>query len=447
MRKMKGGRISLACTLRKADGNCPGRASCNEDGTNARVTTLHTHAGNPTFKKKRELRKSILDRCRTNDPSSFRDIVEQEGDGYSRRVKMSNNHNSLRSAMRRARLEKFPKIPGSLSALGEALRKRKNRHITRSKDGKDNLFFGAVGSSRRETRSIIFMSRRQLACLRKAKKLFADGTWDARPSTPKSRQVFSISTCTKNRRVLPLAVVLMQSRSNAAYDKLFTVLRDNGCNPRVVHTDFEIAQYSSWKRVFGRQLRVEGCLYHYVVRLRKRAKKLRLSALLKRNAVANSIVRSCNALPLLPHYRFEEGLATIKRRARRAGLQIQLAQFFQYMEYTWAPRRKIVSVYHSTDRTNNVAESWNKTLTMTVKQKSPNVWLFIDALVKLEERYAQDIFNVRHGRPANRLRKSSAVRNDQVIRELTGSLNADDISISQFLRQASYRMQNVWNPV
>ncbi|KAK3933185.1 30S ribosomal protein S2 [Frankliniella fusca] len=443
-RVMSGGRLSLACTLK---GRCPGRASCKADLSDGRITTPHNHRGDRSFKQKRELRKAILDRCRMKDPCSFRDIVEQESEGYSRAIKMANHHNSLRSAMRRARLQRFPKVPGTLTDLGKVLRKRKNRHITRSRDGRHNLFFGAVGSGRAKTRSLIFMTRRQLARMRKSRKLFADGTWDARPSKPKSRQVFSISTCTKDRRVLPLAVVLMESRTEAAYHKLFSTLRDHGCNPRVVHTDFEAAQYNMWKSVFGRQLKVEGCLFHYVVRLRKKAKKLRLTTLLKRNHAANSIVRSCNAVPLLPHNRIEEGLATLKLKARRAGLGRHLQPFFQYVEATWVPRRRILSVFNSNDRTNNVAETWNKTLTLAVKQKSPNIWLFIDALLKLEERFAQDLYNVRHGRPVNRLRKSSAVRNDRVIKQLTMSLLAEDKSMSRFLQRASYRMQNVWNPI
>lgn len=444
-RVMNGGRLSLTCTERN-DG-CPGRASLKPDLTAGRVTTPHNHRGDRSFKKKRELRRAILNRCKSKDPSSFRDIVEQESEGYSRAVKLANQHNSLRTSMRRARLQRFPKIPGTLTALGEALRKRRNRHITVSRDKRHNLFFGAVGSHIRKTRSIIFMSRRQLARLRTARKLFADGTFDARPSKPKSRQVFSICTCTKDRRVLPLAVVLMQSRSQAAYEKLFSTLRNYGCNPRVVHTDFEVAQYNSWKNVFGQQLKVEGCLFHYVVRLRKKARKLGLARLLKNDRVANSIVKSCNALPLLPHRRMQEGLDTITRRARRRGLHRRLQLFLQYVQNTWIPRRRIASVCHSTDRTNNVSETWNKTLTLRVKQKSPNVWLFIDSLVKLEETYAQDIFNIRNGKPANRLRKSSAVRNDAAIRQLTGSLNAGDITLSRFLIAASYRMENVWMPI
>lgn len=450
MKVMKGGRISLACTLRKRAGSCPGRCSCNPDGTQARVTTPHNHDGDPSYKLQRKLRKAILDRCKSKDPTSYRDIVEQEGQGYSRKVKAANDHITLRSSMRRARLHRFPsKIPETLNELAEVLRKKKYRKLTASQDEKDNVFFGAVGSSRAKTRSLIFMSKRQLKRLRRARKLFADGTWNSRPSKPQSRQVFMISTCTGHRRGFPLAVVLMQSKSKAAYEKLFTTLRDVGCAPLIVHTDFEEAQYSAWKNVFGPQLKVEGCLYHYVVRLRKKAtsKKLSLSKLLVNNARADSIVRSCNALPLLPHYRMREGLSTIWLRARRNGLLRRLRPFLQYIKNTWLPRRRIVSVCFSEDRTNNVSESLNHTFNLIVKQRRPNVWLFTDAVVRFEERFAQDLYNLHKGKPVNRWRKTSAVNNDMAITRLTARLTAGDISMSSFLKQASFRMQNVWKPV
>ncbi|XP_034233004.1 uncharacterized protein LOC117640562 [Thrips palmi] len=448
-RTMNGGRVSLECTInRKSTGaRCPGRASCNNRGTELKVTTPHNHAGSKSFKEKRQLRSAILDRCRTRDPSAYHEIVAQESQGYPRRIRVGNDHNTLRSAMRRARLSRYPKIPSTISELGELLRKRKNRQITRTQDGRQNIYFGSVGSSRRKTRCVIFMSKRQQARLRRAKKLFADGTWDARPSKPNSRQLFTISTCTKDKRGLPLAFVLMQSRTQPAYEELLSTLRDCGCDPRVVHTDFEVAQYNAWKTVFGRQLRVEGCLYHYVVRLREKAKKLRLAQLLKRNRRADSIVKSCNALPLLPSHRIRKGLATIERRARRNGLHGQLAPFFQYMRTTWIPRRNIMSVCYSEDRTNNISESLNHALSLAVKQRRPNIWLFIDALVRLEERLAQDLYNLRRGKRVNRLRKTSAVMNDDVIRQMTGSLNTGDISLTTFLKQAAYRVENVWNPV
>ncbi|KAJ1519031.1 hypothetical protein ONE63_011362 [Megalurothrips usitatus] len=347
--------------------------------------------------------------------------------------------------MRRARLERYPKIPATLSELGALLRDKGGRGLTRTKDGADNIFRGAVGSSARKTRSIIFMSKRMRRYLRRAKEIFVDGTWKSRPAKPDSSQLLSIS-CLVEGRIVPLVLVLMQRRTKSAYVKLLETLRDMGLNPDSVHTDFEGPLYESFRTVFP-DIETLGCLIHFVRCLKNKAKKLKLTRFLRRTPLASRIVRCCNALPLLPADNIRTGLLTVVRAAKQYGVFRRLKGFLKYVKDVWASKPDVLSVFEEANRTNNVAESWNRTLRLAVKVKRPNIWIFLDALVRLEDRTQVDLYMLRRGMTPRRLRAAKAVSNDSRIKLLTRQLMTDQISMMEFLRFASYRTAGVWNPL
>lgn len=65
---------------------------------------------------------------------------------------------------------------------------------------------------------------------------------------------------------------------------------------------------------------------------------------------------------------------------------------------------------------------------------------YVDGFIRLEEEACQNIYCMKKGIATGRPRKVSALRNDDAIQKLTRLLLLGHISISDFLRQASFRI-------
>ncbi|KAJ1531333.1 hypothetical protein ONE63_000017 [Megalurothrips usitatus] len=277
----------------------------------------------------------------------------------------------LRSSIRRSHLSRYPKLSKDLTRLARVLRQREHRRITITKDGMDNIFYGTVGSLPRRTRCVIFMSKRMKNILRTAKRIFAGGTFKVRPAKPKSSQVFSICVLWRGH-IIPICVLLMASRRTPAYVRLFEALWDCGLNPSKIHTDFESPMYKAFQTVFP-EAQVLGCVTHNVRRLRDKVKILRLTCYVRDSEWAARIVRCCGAIALLPPGMMRRGLLVLFRQAKAQGVWRSLKEFLLYVKNT--SLKDVLSVFLAKHRTNNVSESWNRSLvTRSVKILSHGIF-------------------------------------------------------------------------
>ncbi|XP_026282208.2 uncharacterized protein LOC113209080 isoform X3 [Frankliniella occidentalis] len=416
---------------------CPGRAVASKDWKSLTISTDHTCMPNYNFCKVRKLRQAIIARCSSRDTTRPKTIVSQESECYSRDIRLQCSAKILRSAIRRARMRVVPRLPHTLSQLDEVLRSEQFKHLTMTKSGDGYLYAGSCGSARMRSRCLIFQSptMKEIMCT-SAKEVFADATWDGRPSCPNSSQVFSMTTLLNNQ-ILPLCVCLMESKSEHTYTILLQAIKElnPGFKPDKIHTDFEFAEYNSFKKIFVDAI-VEGCLYHYSNNLSAQANKLGLARFIAANETIDSLVRSCLAIPLVPTPRIPEALAAVMTRASEENFYRVLDPFFKYVyeEYI-AKRTHVLSVYGSENRTNNVAESWNNSLQLAMNVRRPNVFNFI-------KQAAQDYFDINRGENTTRGRKVSALVNDARICNLTRLLDRNQITMSNFLRNASRTLEN-----
>ena len=129
----------------------------------------------------------------------------------------------LRSSMRRARLENRPLIPRSLKDFHKVLRQKKYRALSRTLDGKDNIYAGRAGSASEKTISLVFVTRRMRKYMRKVKKLFCDATFSPVPRGLRASQVWTLSSIRRHHVSMFLAahwnagvcsVSLLCTRSN-----------------------------------------------------------------------------------------------------------------------------------------------------------------------------------------------------------------------------------------
>ncbi|KAK3918472.1 Protein CbxX, chromosomal [Frankliniella fusca] len=469
-RDLKNGTRSLRC-IRWYRDKCRGRAVLSRNRLSLRISSEHTICG-PDYDlwEIRKLREAILSRCATRDTTRAKAIVAQEGESYERRIRAYCSAKILRSAIRRARMKKFPRIPKDLSGLEQILTSHEFRHLSLSKQGDGFLFAGACGSAITHSRCLIFQSTKQRDIMATVTEVFADSTCDGRPAVPPSSQVFSITTLV-NDQIIPLCVCLMERKSGHTYKILLQSIKTLNplFHPRVIHTDFETAEYSAFMEVFD-NVTVEGCLFHFsnvswyyqlllfcqfcglvLVMFRNdvfqnvssQARTLGLSRHIAASRICDSLVRSCLAIPLVPTNQLRDVLSEVMSRAVEENLETTLRPFFKYIYEEYIIKREhVLSVCGSENRTNNVSESWNNTLQQAMLVRRPNVFKFLSGLRNLEEQARQDYYDItEEGQDTTRGRKVSAISNDRRIMNWTLLLRRGQISMADFLRNASRTLE------
>ncbi len=203
----------------------------------------------------------------------------------------------------------------------------------------------------------------------------------------------------------------MECKSYEAYRAVLLHLQEVAprFRPRIVMADFERAQQAAWVDVY--HCIVRGCYIHFVrvsethfvpvsftvpktcltihflyQNVGKKSKKHGLTKqLLSHEPELRSIVRSFNAIPLLPHEEMHHGVMVLIRRAMRANVIHHLFGFLAYFIRTWmiGQNYEILSVYNQGHRTNNACEAANRILRLETGPHHPNVWNSIRKFSKI----------------------------------------------------------------
>ncbi|KAJ1531321.1 hypothetical protein ONE63_000005 [Megalurothrips usitatus] len=190
------------------------------------------------------LRSKILDRCLSKDPTKVSLIVEQE---RQRKERSKNMANRLRTSTWRARTRHLSQVPKNVSELDSVLGSDEWRHLSLTNDGSGLMYQGRCGSSfKKKTKCLIFMSASMKKCLKRAKTVTCESTWDGKTSLPNCSQMFSMVT--------------------------------------------------KWDQ------------QHYSSRVSGHARKLKLANLIIGSIIFRPITRSCQAIPLLPQEMLQHGL-------------------------------------------------------------------------------------------------------------------------------------------
>ncbi|KAJ1528957.1 hypothetical protein ONE63_007325 [Megalurothrips usitatus] len=432
---------------------CQGTAKIEitADGTEWTNLRPHTCAPNATHRQVLHLRQEILRQAVDNfnrpyePPAALVDRVRAGWPDPNAAAQVPPCR--MRSAIYRAQNRLYPRVPVSIYHLGFLLNDNQWQHLTSTICGTDNIFGGVVHGPDGST-SVVFVSRRIRVYMRRARLVFCDGTFGSRPNIPQSSQVLQICSVVNNT-VMPLVQVLMNSKSQEAYEAVLRHLRNTipGFNPQTVMTDFEAGLQNAWREVY--HCHVHGCYWHYCRAVLRKVKELRLRPHMQQNRNLRSIIRSMLALPLLPTNLIIRGYRTLMVEAQRTGLLGLLNELFQYWTDTWAAPHvfQSLSVYGLRHRTNNVCESANRLLRSKTGAHRPGLWHFLSALRRNEHCTFLKLRAALMGIPASRCRKVSAVNNDTNIRNYNLQLFRGHISINRFLHLASLRVLRVFDAI
>ncbi|KAK3907416.1 RuBisCO large subunit-binding protein subunit alpha, chloroplastic [Frankliniella fusca] len=408
-RVMNGRRISMRCVewwMLK----CPGRCSVSSAYTEFRQTTRHNHDPVKHRIQARAFRHVLMERCRSGDHTGYKRMYNQE----RRRLKISRQAASrmplvtLRPSMRRARLENRPQIPRSIKELDKILSRRRYRKLSCTIDGKDNVYAGRAGSASQKTISALFVSRRMLRYMNKSRRvqsIFCDATFCPVPRGMKANQLFTISTI-RQHHVIPLVRVLMRRRTTASYTAALEKIKKlaPGFQPKKIMSDFERAEQNALEMAFP-NAQLHGCLFHYAKAIGCKARKLGMSRIIKSSRMVRRLIRWLSCLPLLPCDKIKKGFKIVCKEAVRKGVASGMLGILRYWARYWLPKVHILSV---------------------------------NAVIDMEDSTFQDIYILKKGRQANRIRSVSAVANDRTVTALTTDLAEGHISVREFLKTASF---------
>ena len=191
--------------------------------------------------------------------------------------------------------------------------------------------------------------------------------------------------------------------------------------PTQLIADFEDAPAAAFRTVFGDQLAISGCWFHYAQAVIRRMKKLGLQEAYKTQEQSQLAFRCILSLPLLPVSDIEPGFGDLKTLDIDDAASKQLMQqLLRYVDRQWLKKASIgptrLSVRDNTSRTNNAMESFHAALRQRVKVAHPNLYTFLGHLQRMTTDQQTEIERVNRGLTIRRAKKKSYVINDARIR-------------------------------
>lgn len=201
------------------------------------------------------------------------------------------------------RKRKFvPKLPKTVAEFDEIIRQEKNELFTKDKRKKE-FFRGTWKSSSGCNIAYISETVLKIVLTMSLIVLRMDGTFKILPRHIKFRQLFIISVIYRDKSY-PLAYILMENRSCASYDRVFSKLKELIPSDRVteIMADYEAATRKEAKKHFP-QARIVGCWFHYIQAVNRVAKRF---GLLKDDKFSDA-VKYISVLALLPHNYIQDG--------------------------------------------------------------------------------------------------------------------------------------------
>jgi hypothetical protein len=147
--------------------------------------------------------------------------------------------------------------------------------------------------------------------------------------------------------------------------------------------DYEDASVLAFTEVFGNNVLVKGCWFHFSNAVIKRVQTLGLANGFRCDPLVRKCVKALTCLPLLPHDKIVEALDLLIQYAADIPAQYKdkIDSLFEYIRRRWVEYTPIgverLSVFGSSERTNNSAECFHSRFKRRVKVAHPNIFTFL----------------------------------------------------------------------
>jgi MULE transposase domain len=370
--RLYGNKAYMSCTNEKLGErrNCPARGSILDGMFQRSATSSHNHDNDHEeyaagLIKYTELKKEVYERRRTNVRVIWREWIR----GLSQVQKAEYAWSKVRSALFSIRNSILPSCP-SQNVLSNLLSDNEDVKENYGMFGGKRFYQGMHGGS------FVFVPSALLGNKVITGDFYADATFGI---TPLNFSQLMIVKATVEGELRPVAYILMNKKSQEAYEDVFKVLDALNFKPSTLMLDFEQATINA-ARVIWKDITIHGCYFHFCQALWKNAvDKIKMQ---KRKAEKCSIVKMYMRLALLPLDKIIEGIDAILEVQRAKHLSTEFEIFHTYFVKQWVAKQSGWCVYGLKIRTNNTMETYNHAIKVFC-QRQPNVYIFLDSLLDM----------------------------------------------------------------
>ncbi len=150
------------------------------------------------------------------------------------------------------------------------------------------------------------------------------------------------------------------------------------------------------------EAKIYGCYFHYVQAITKAFRRYGLN---KNRNKFDETMQKVSALALLPNDYISIGFDSIAKNFKKSK---SFARFADYWRRQWAGAN--ISVYDLRHRTNNFAESLNKSINMLIGYKHPNIWRLIHNLKLVEADKSDELLRAVKSRVSEKIYKNADMK-------------------------------------
>lgn len=307
--------------------------------------------------------------------------------------------------------------------------------------GQSPFYRGQVTVGDNDT-AVIFASDEQLELLRTASVVYIDATFRVVPTL--FHQLFTMFVPFAEH-TFPVCFALMSRKTSEMYEAVFRVVHElvPEFQPSQIIADFEEAPATAARAVFGNDLIISGCWFHFAQALVKRMRKLGLVIPLRDDSGLQTLFRCLLSLPLLPvddvRPGFEDVRLTLDDQSPSKSLMQRLLRYIQKQwldKSTVGPSR--MSVRDNEARTNNAVESFHASLRRRIKVPHPNLFVFLGHLQQVTLDSQSDVNRITSGLHIRRAKKRINIINDKRIKTCFQRFDNGKYTRLQFLRAVSH---------
>ena len=400
------------------DPYCPGKALTV--GNIIKWTKPHNHSANPVEIKVKDAKQKVLQKARDNPTLQTAQLIAEWCQATSKpeeRSKAGSLKTMERSLQKeKAKVREHPPMPQTYDDFSDIPEQFQNTF-----DGQKFLISNLSLES--GERILIFSSFFGLELLRKSTAWMADGTFSIAPEP--FTQVYSVLAELDGKAYAAVFSFLPNKRSGT-YKVLFEELHRHVTASSLIQldlghllVDFETAVMKEFRSVFGRQIKVTGCLFHFKKNLRTHMCALpHLQSYHCKEATFHTFMDSLAALAFVPvdlvhvyygdliNIELPNVLEVLDRNKEMSpehkdGIKDSLNQFLDYFEKSyvgaqsrtgWSNPRFSVDIWNQHDnlmsglqQTTNRIENYHSVLRKLI-QINGSFWDVVDKLVGYESK-------------------------------------------------------------
>ena len=160
---------------------------------------------------------------------------------------------------------------------------------------------------------------------------------------PKLFKQLTIGHFIKAGKAFPIFFALLSHKNKRCYRMLFEKLKElTGLTIELMMCDYEMAPRIIAKEVFGNQILIKGCWFHFNQSILKRVSKLQLQKEYESNPQINKLIRCFFSLPFIPVSEVEERVNDLLDEINEleGDLYTKMSQFVVYFKRNWVSGKK-----------------------------------------------------------------------------------------------------------